>query len=309
MKRFYIRMFALSLWSICLSSIALGQGNSASAMGCKFDFSTLSFRGEALEQARCLLRKVKMSAHLESQPLPTFIEENVDKNISVTKTALRKYLTDNGINENDIGGSLDNPVSRGRDNSPTAPFARYFVIHDTSSPNLKTVLSFPENINESLWIFNDPQRYRNSKQAHLFITRDGQSIAPQGRTFNIPWRATKLDLSSQNTKGMFLHIENVQPRRCLDEKIRTNRCMRLNSRGEEVWNDSIAPAVGFSEPQLKRLALVYIAASVRRGKWLIPAFHATIDDGFDDGHDDPQNFDLQKWSNEIEKILNALPTN
>lgn len=54
--------------------------------------------------------------------------------------------------------------------------------------------------------------------------------------------------------------------------------------------------VSFSDAELKRLALVYVAASLRRGQWLIPAFHAVIDSGFKDGHDDPQCFDLEKWA-------------
>ena len=71
-------------------------------------------------------------------------------------------------------------------------------------------------------------------------------------------------------------------------------------------NDAIAPDPGFSDAQYERLALLYVAASVRRGEWLIPAFHAAIDSGFAGGHDDPQKFDLGKWAAAIADLLNKL---
>ena len=52
---------------------------------------------------------------------------------------------------------------------------------------------------------------------------------------------------------------------------------------------------GFTAAQYDRLALLYILASVRGGRWLIPGFHAVIDSGIPDAHDDPQNFDMAAW--------------
>ena len=66
--------------------------------------------------------------------------------------------------------------------------------------------------------------------------------------------------------------------------------------------------LGFSEKQMDRLALVYIAASVRRGSWLIPAFHATVDAGIPNAHDDPQNFDLQLWTKRLCILVKAFNT-
>ena len=48
--------------------------------------------------------------------------------------------------------------------------------------------------------------------------------------------------------------------------------------------------LGLTSPKIQpahreRLALVYIAASIRRGIWMIPAFHAAIDAGIADAHD------------------------
>ncbi|HQU84043.1 MAG TPA: hypothetical protein PKY59_12990 [Pyrinomonadaceae bacterium] len=298
--------FVFILCFLCLSAHA----QSEPLKPCRFDVNSLSFKGTSLEQADCLLRKVKLQGNLEKQEIPNLLKKLIDQPVSVTKASLKEYLTKNGIKENEIGGSLDENISRGRSNDQNAPFARYFVIHDTSTPNLCEVNEFPANINEADWSFknkkwNNPKLpiYSDSKDAHLYIMRDGNSVAPQNRTFATPWRATKIEKNDVKMRGMFLHIENVQPRHCNPSLIASGKCR--NSKGECV-NDNIAPQKGFSDAQLKRLALVYIAASIRRGKWMIPAFHAALDLGISDGHDDPQNFDLQKWSDTICSLIKDL---
>ena len=70
--------------------------------------------------------------------------------------------------------------------------------------------------------------------------------------------------------------------------------------------DAIAPTPGFSDKQYERLALLYICASVRRGSWLIPAFHAAVDAGIKDAHDDPQNFELKKFADKLKSILKKI---
>jgi len=75
-------------------------------------------------------------------------------------------------------------------------------------------------------------------------------------------------------------------------------------------NDAIAPTPGFSEPQYTRLALLYVVASVRAGTWLIPAMHAALDEGLNDAHDDPQNFDLGgKFTAALSELITQLETN
>jgi hypothetical protein len=71
-------------------------------------------------------------------------------------------------------------------------------------------------------------------------------------------------------------------------------------------NDRNSPIPGFTGPQLVRLAVVYVAASVRQGTWLIPAFHASIDEGIKGGHDDPQRFNLSEWSCKLHETLVSL---
>ena len=102
---------------------------------------------------------------------------------------------------------------------------------------------------------------------------------------------------------MLFRSENVQPRRCASQP--RERCYITGTR--ECRPDSrIGPQPGFSDAQLERLALAYLAASVRRKQWLVPAFHAALDAGIPGGHDDPQNFDLDRWANKLCSLLQAL---
>lgn len=128
------------------------------------------------------------------------------------------------------------------------------------------------------------------RKAHVFINRTGKSVTAVN--FKTPWRATQYELQTVGRKGLFLSVELVQPRR------------RDPSGGAS--NDAISPVPGFTDAQLDRLALVYVAASVRRGKWLIPAFHACVDAGIPNAHDDPQNFDLNRWASRLDTLLQAI---
>jgi hypothetical protein len=93
--------------------------------------------------------------------------------------------------------------------------------------------------------------------------------------------------------GLQLHIELVQPR-------------RPDPASKDPKNDRIAPNPGFTNKQYERLALLYICASVRRGTWLIPAYHSAIDAGIQDAHDDPQNFDLDAFAKQIEILIHRV---
>jgi hypothetical protein len=77
--------------------------------------------------------------------------------------------------------------------------------------------------------------------------------------------------------------------------------------GRGSQNDFLAPSPGFSRAQYERLALIYIVASRRAGAWMIPAFHAVIDDGIPDKHDDPQNFEFAEFNDAINRLLARIP--
>lgn len=249
----------------------------------------------SVDQAKCLLRQPKIFGNVGSTltSLPSPLDQLLTKpTIDLNKATLRKYLQAKGIKEADIGGSLDNPVSRANDNDPNAELARYLIIHDTSTPNFGNN-PFPNNINEASWSGNS---LNNAPQvAHVFINRVGQSVTKVD--FKTPFRATKFEMQSVQKKGLFLNVELIQPRKC-QPKPNQSQC-------SQPFNDAKSPNPGFTKAQLDRLALVYIAASVRRGKWLIPAFHVVVDIDHGD-HDDPQNFSLDQWATQLNDLLTEI---
>jgi hypothetical protein len=116
-----------------------------------------------------------------------------------------------------------------------------------------------------------------------------------GHDLEIPWRETKFERApvfAGALKGLFLHIELIQPRR--------------RAPGFGRRNDAQAPTPGFTGAQYDRLALVYVIASVRAGTWMIPAFHAAIDADIRGGHDDPQNFDLETFARSLSNLIRVL---
>jgi len=258
----------------------------------------------SIDQAKCLLRQPKIFGNvgptLTSLPVP-FDQLLTRPTIDISKEQLRRYLQAQGINEADIGGSLDKPVSRTNNNNSSAELARYFIIHDTSTPNFGNA-NFPNNINQSSWEFNNFNKYGSGEKspAHIIINRVGESVTR--KDFNIPWRSTKRESDQfcgvNKCKGLFLAVELVQPRKCQPNSGQT-QC------SPPTKNDAKSPDPGFTKAQLDRLAVVYIAASVRRGKWLIPAFHVVLDIDAGD-HDDPQNFNLDQWSKQLNDILTEI---
>jgi hypothetical protein len=259
---------------------------------CRFNIDSASFEGSAHLQARCLLRFVKRYGNVVKKPsnLPAPLYSLIGKPVNLSKVKIRSYLAAHHISENDLGGSLDGPLSRANNNKEDSPQAKYFVIHDTSTPLYENHEDFPENINQPDWIHNNLQRWmEGTPKAHIFISRSGESISPVH--LDKPWRATKFEIQVLGNlgKGLFIHTELIQPRR-----------------KDEKGIDAFSPDPGFSKAQLDRLALVYLVASFRRGNWMIPTFHAVLDQGLPNAHDDPQNFDINAWANSLSEFLNAL---
>jgi hypothetical protein len=101
------------------------------------------------------------------------------------------------------------------------------------------------------------------------------------------------DVLKADAKGLEIHIELIQPRRRDPSDLNTD-------------NDRFAPEPGFTDAQYERLALLYLCASVRRGTWLIPAYHSAVDAGIKNAHDDPQNFELKRFAKHLKKLLKEL---
>lgn len=261
-----------------------------------------SFSGPPKEQARCLLRRVK--AYAKVDPLPITLPEPLNRligeptNSTVTRETLLHYLNSQGIRDDEIGGPLSANVSKNSAGQPAA----YFIIHDTSYPRFAHRQPFPPaEMDTADWPGNRfdsylrrqscPQKKVNPRAvcepvAHVFINRLGESQT--GHDFSKAWGSTQYERRHPGSRGLFLAVENIQPRR--------------NDRRDI---DAEAPNPGFTDAQLDRLALVYVAASVRRGQWLILAFHAVIDLQVG-SHDDPQNFDLNRWASRLDLLLNSI---
>lgn len=266
-----VRYFALAFVLVPLYIIPVD----AQQAPCDFN----SRRSESL--SRCLLRPVRIYGNLgpplESLPAP--LDQLIGKPMGVTRENVSRYLRDHSIREEDLGGPLSVPLTS----------TLYFVIHDTSSPYFGN-RDFAMNINEANWSGNNLGNWIRLKVTNVYVNRLGDSAT--AANFERVIVGTKYERNNRNRRGLFVHVEMIQPRR------------RDPNGGAN--NDALAPMPGFTPQQLKRLALLYVVASVRRGQWLLPAFHASIDAGIPNAHDDPQNFDVRAWLDSLRELLAEL---
>ena len=256
----------------------------APPVDCRFDSASLSFAGTPLEQARCLLRHVKPggSAAAEAE-LPPTLAGLIGRRPQVDFVRLGAALR-----HARIPLPAASPVSETSDHRRAA----YFVIHDTSSPYIGSE-PFPRGF-DRLVRFNDINQFLGKDAvAHLFNDRLGRVSV--GHDFEVGWRATKLEGAvGEASRGRFLHVENLQPRRA--------------DPAGPPGNDRVGPVPGFTDRQYRTLALLYVLASARLGQWMIPAFHANVDRGIAKAHDDPQHFDLAAFDDEVGRWLRRLGT-
>jgi len=263
---------------------------------CKFDHATLQFSGTPADQARCLLNPVEPVGRLGAamNALPAAIEKRVGNSTDLpSRETLAALLRDRGATQ-DLIDTLAQPVSHAHDNDPLARSATYIVFHDTSTPNYRSQ-PWPVSIDDDPKV-NNLARYECSndiERAHVFINRGGKIFL--AHDFTVPWRATKFETAKNfgpALKGLFLHVELIQPRRAL--------------KGYGRSNDFLAPTPGFSQAQYDSLALIYTVASRRAGFWMIPAFHSVLDEGIRNKHDDPQNFELAQFAKSLDALVGEL---
>ena len=279
------------------------QSNAQTAQQ-QFDATKMEYKGSKTEQLKMLMRKPLTGGNIEKS-IPT-IDANfivlINSQLSIDKDHLKNYLITNKIDNTSVGGSIDDPVSN-IDLNGKKVYAKYFVIHDVSSPEYEN--NFPGNINDDTWKKNNPQNHQSDINCHLLITRTGK--VRQYHNFSEGWRATKFESKILGTpsRGLFLHFELVQP--------------RVYPPGKK-GSAQKAPTPGFTDAQYKQLALSYVCASVRKGEWLIPAFHICIDEKIkyfdkkedkwiEDNHDDPQNFENNKFTDEVLMLISKLAVN
>lgn len=291
MNRYHGLVYVM-LAAMC-SNFANGQNSP-----CPFDKKTFQFAGTPVEQARCLLRPNGIGGVLGDrlERLPQPFGKLIGNVVSITPAEVRKYLDKSSLSEAALGGALDQPLAKATVPDGSDTRALYFIVHDTSTPYLRDE-PFPVGYNsDRTWGGNNLEIWLKQPVAHIFVNRLGESLT--ATPFAEPVRkgfGTKLarDLLKEPAKGLQIHIELVQPRRRDPADANAN-------------NDRIAPTPGFTDAQYQRLALLYVCASVRRGTWLIPAYHSAIDAGIKDAHDDPQNFDLGRFAAELRGLIRRL---
>ncbi len=267
------------------------------AGACSFEPQRKSFRGTPEQQAACLTRDVQRLGEIGNETITPFLRDVVGKP-ALPIQSVQAFLDAEQIDPRDVGGSLKMDIS-----------ANYFIIHDTSTPNCSAVGhslacptrgEFPPDRDEPSWSFNrdfggHPKLYPN-RLAHAFTNRVGASITEVDFADHITTTKFESCIDAAAKKKLFIGVENIQPR-IGSPKIPSNA---------NKLNDFDAPSPGFSEKQYERLALLYVVASARRGKWLIPAFHAVLDQFYADGHDDPQKFDMKAFSAAVKQLTEDI---
>ena len=298
-------IFALCAWAAGANAQAAdcrlraGETPATGRAGlCNFAPGSKSFDGSAAQQVTCLTRAVKMGGVIGDKTAPAHLQEIVGT-AAIPLGAVEGYLTRLGLKAADLGGDIHRPVT-----------ADYFIIHDTSSPNCseKGVShslcpqqgEFPPNRDDITWpvnkSFDGHPKAAPHRLAHAFTNRVGGSVTEVD--FALPIVTTKFEQCSdaRSKAGLFVGVENIQPR--------TGK-PAIPSPGK-MPNDLVGPSPGFPPKQYERLALLYVIASARRGHWLIPAFHAVLDQQYADGHDDPQNFDIDMFDTAISEHVRLI---
>ena len=282
-------MFKASL--VCALLLSATPALAEEVGECRFNSESLTFAGTPIEQATCLLRKVELLGEKKPQPLPRIIAHLLSDAPPPSAAQKAAALAAFPQPYRDYATTYaDLPLSKTEAGLPVL----YFVIHDTSDPFYGND-PFPKHLDTDPRV-NSFTRYMNTtfaKQpvAHIFLSRYGQIWA--GHEFSEGWRATKLEsrVIGPAARGRFVHIETVQPRRYLP--------------GADNRGQTEGPKPGFSKAQYRQLAALYVYTSARAGRWLIPGFHATVDAGIKDAHDDPQNFELKQFAREVEKLVSV----
>lgn len=94
---------------------------------CRFNQASLAFEGTPVEQAQCLMRKVKKGGVVDRDPaeLPPVLASRLPKPVGITKSQLRQLLAEKNLNELQVGGSLDSPISHAHGGRKDAPMAKW----------------------------------------------------------------------------------------------------------------------------------------------------------------------------------------
>ena len=255
---------------------------------CGFDPETLSFAGAPAEQARCLMRGMDASRNLGRplDALPPALASHIGQASGLPpRDVLSAFLSKQNL-EWDFAAYLWQPLSRAKDNDPHAPMARYLVIHDTSGPSFGR-RSFPSDLDVNPKV-NSLAGFKCTDgwgKAHVVVNREGGMLLDHDLSVAVARDQVRARRQfRRRPEGAFPPCRNdpaAAERRALAQR-RTDSGPKLH------------------HAQYDRLALIYTIASVRAGRWLVPAFHAAIDAHIRNGHDDPLNFNVQSFANSLD---------
>ncbi|MEZ6854490.1 hypothetical protein [Halodesulfovibrio aestuarii] len=276
----------VSIWiSVCVLLIPV---TALSAAKCYWDSGLLQFSGGAVQQALCLTPDIDANGVVREfeKGLPPTLDELVGREFDFSPEAVEGYVAAYGLRAKELGGALNLRVSRARGKS-----AIFFVLHDSGGPDFG-IRTFSPDIDVSPHINNMRQFGR---RWHVIIDRSGNSTTLID--FFQPLRSTYFEAHDDGAKakGRFLHVGLIQP-------IRTNA-------GDAVETHKVMiPQPAYTDAQYRRLAQVYVAASSRAGRWLIPAYAAQLNryGNAPVSLGGPKGFDLAVWGNALRDVYREI---
>ncbi|MCT4534385.1 MAG: hypothetical protein N4A52_03555 [Halodesulfovibrio sp.] len=281
-----MRKIRVSIWiSAWLTLVPM---TASFAAPCYWNSGTMLFSGDAVGQALCLTPAVGANGGVGGidEGLPSTLDELVGREFDFSRDAIEAYVAAHGLRENEVGGALGLRVSRARGEP-----AVYFVVHDSNGPDFGS-RRFSPDINVSARI-NDLHQF--GRRWHVLIGRNGESATLID--FFSPLRSTYFETrgSAAQKKGRFLHVGLLQP-------------IRTYAKDTVKKQNALIPQPAYTNDQYRRLAQVYVIASFRAERWLIPAFAAQLNKCaqspvFLGG---PKGFDLAKWAKALRSVYREI---
>ena len=277
---------------VCIAAaswLVAGVGPSAARDRCGFDFGRQRYAGSDLQQARCLLPEFVGPQTLSVAPGPPRrslgepLERLVGAEVSLDKRAVETVLVARGLGA--LARGLDRPLSRTARGNP----ARYFVLHGTND-NVVTK-PFPADDAPAMTRLGLTWEDGRTWRVHAWVNRPGAIRVTYDFGRRPTRSSTKFEAAHNELWGLFLHTELTQPRK---------------APASAPKSDIYVPVPAFTQAQYRAAAVLYVVASVRAGRWLVPAYHVAVDQGIPGGHDDPQHFSLERFSASLDQILRHI---
>lgn len=166
--------------------------------------------------------------------------------------------------------------------------AEWFVLHDTGGGAVPSSAGEAEGRDGGVHMFMDQQR--------VFLHNDFSG--PHGG-------ATRFEKAHHEFRPRFVHVELAYPPTAAElVEARNARREGREPRGISIPNPP-APPSGYN---FDALALAYIFASYRAGRWLTVTCHLEVDRGIPGAHHDPRGFRFATFYRKIITFMGASST-